>query len=152
MLSHQDEVQARAFFGQHTDEFEHWLRKDSRSDELFGIAEAAIVFVALCEAIRIVAGGMEDISKITKHAQNLIRYAKKMFGVDQDADTPPTLDVSDRVLILIFDHYMRSGTGITTERLGALIGAARNEIETAAEKFASNGIIRHGATGWVVEH
>jgi hypothetical protein len=58
--------------------------------------------------------------------------------------------LSERLLILVFDHTLRFGKGVSTEKLVALTGARQEEAEKALKRFESGNVIRLGRSGWVV--
>ena len=151
-LSHQDEITARGFFAENPDVFHDWIaRKDTDINHFAGMAESATVFVAFCAALANVGDAMENIDKITKHAKKLVSFAKNLFGKEKDQASAP-FELSERLLVLIFDNYMRCGKGISIERLVALTGASQDSVEKELKRFESGGVIRTGRSGWLVAH
>jgi len=152
-LSHQDEIFARAFFTENQDAFEDWVaRKDPETDHFAGATEATTLFVALCAALGQLKGAMNSIDKITKQAKKLMVFAKDLFAGQQKNRDPAHFELSARLLILVFDNYMRTGKGISIERLVALTGASRAEAEKELRRFEHGGVIRLGKSGWLVVH
>jgi hypothetical protein len=152
-LSHQDQIVARAFFAENQDAFAGWIsRKDTATDHFAGAAEATAVFVMLCGALGKISGAMENIDKITKHAKKLATFAKDLFAGKEKSHNAEHFELSERLLILIFDNYMRSGMGISTDKLIALTGASQSEAEKELKRFESGGVVRAGKSGWLVVH
>lgn len=152
-LSHQDQIVARAFLADNQDAFADWItRKDTATDHFAGAAEATAVFVMLCGALGRVSGAMESIDKITKHAKKLVAFAKDLLAGKEKNHNTEHFELSERLLILIFDNYMRSGKGISMARLIALTGASHSEAEKELKRFESGGVVRAGKSGWLVVH
>ena len=151
-LSHQDEIIARGFFAENQDVFGDWIaRKATDVDHFAGIAEAATLFVAFCAALGKVGDAMDTIDKVTKQAKALVAFAKNRFGKEGARSSAP-FKLSERLLVLIFDNYMRSGKGISIERLVALTGASQGSAEKELKRFESGGVVRLSKSGWLVAH
>jgi hypothetical protein len=151
MLSLKDEAVARQFFSENTEDFGHWIKsKDENLHNFFGVTEAAAVFVALCAALQTLGPAMDNIDKIVKHTRQLIRFAKRVLGGFGVSANNEQLELRERVLILVFENYMRSKKGITTQLIASLTGSKCDDAEEILKRFENSGIISAGKTGWVV--
>jgi hypothetical protein len=150
-FSHQDEVVIRAFFAENRDAFKEWVEStDEDTDHFAGVAEATTFFVALCAALKNISGAMDSIDKITKHAKHLALFARNLIEGKKEGGDAPHFELSERLLILVFDYALRFGKGVSTEKLVALTGARQEEAEKALKRLEIANIIRLGRWGWVV--
>jgi hypothetical protein len=149
-FTHQDEIAIRAFFAQNSAAFKDWLEhKDEETDHFAGAADAVAIFIALCVALKKVSDVMDSADKVTKHAKKLAEWVTALISGKKQVGH---FELSERLLILVFDHYFRFRKGIPTERLVVLTGATPDETEKTLKRFESGNIIRRGKSGWLVVH
>ncbi len=76
--------------------------------------------------------------------EQVIRRAKS-FSVSKQKP-----DLWEQVLIIVFDTFMRTGSGVSTRLLMELTGAEFAQVDKALKSLNTNGVVREETSGWMV--
>ena len=55
-------------------------------------------------------------------------------------------------LIIVFNTFMRTGSGVTTRCLMELTGAEYSQVDKVLKNLDTNGVVRKGTSGWMVAY